>query len=303
MGSFFQELGKKLADQWVSLLLLPGLLFVAAVRAGAGLPHGDAVNRYRLTRLTSETVRTLSQLPATSQVIVTVGVLLLATGVGWATQSLTGATRRIWLGVWPRPFAPAHRWLVDRRVRRWHHRVAGRRELELSYPRGSRTAGQQKQINAAAGRINRLALAEPDRPTWMGDRIQAVEQVALNRFGLDLAFTWPRLWLVLPENVRTEITAANAAFAGATAVGTWAWPYLLLGALWWPAALVGLVIGVTGWARARAAVSDLTSLSEAALDLHARTLAVALGIGAPETTGPLTIAEGERITALVRKGR
>ncbi|KPI31779.1 hypothetical protein OV320_0187 [Actinobacteria bacterium OV320] len=72
--------------------------------------------------------------------------------------------------------------------------------------------------------------------------------------------------------------------------------------MWWPAALIGAVIGITGWARARAAVSDLSALSEAAVDLHARTLATALGISV-DATGPITIAEGERITALVRKGR
>jgi hypothetical protein len=68
--------------------------------------------------------------------------------------------------------------------------------------------------------------------------------------------------------------------------------------------LVASGIGLTGWARGRAAVADLTTLTEAALDLHGRTLAAALGIGDPtEETGPLTISEGERITDLVRKGR
>ncbi|MEU9313203.1 hypothetical protein [Streptomyces sp. NPDC048256] len=57
-----------------------------------------------------------------------------------------------------------------------------------------------------------------------------------------------------------------------------------------------------GWARARAAVSDLSALSEAAVDLHARTPATALGISV-DAIGPIPIAEGERITALVRKGR
>jgi hypothetical protein len=55
-------------------------------------------------------------------------------------------------------------------------------------------------------------------------------------------------WLVLPDTTRTEIATANAAFATATATGTW--PYLLLATLWWPAALIGIGIGVTGWVRA-----------------------------------------------------
>ncbi|TQJ37626.1 hypothetical protein [Streptomyces sp. SLBN-115] len=302
MENFFQELGKKLAEKWVSLLLLPGLLFVAAARAGAALSQRDAVDHELLLRTASDTMAALARMPVTSRVVAAVGLLLAAAGVGLAVQALAGVTQRIWLGAWPRPFAPVRRRLVARRFRRWHQEVARRRELERSHPGEWRTREQQSRINAAADRINRLALAEPARPTWMGDRIQAVEQVALHRSGLDLAFAWPRLWLVLPDTVRGEITAAHAGFARAAATGSWAWPYFFLGAVWWPAALIGAVIGTTGWARARAAVSDLSALSEAAVDLHARTLATALGISA-DATGPITIAEGERITALVRKGR
>jgi hypothetical protein len=50
-----------------------------------------------------------------------------------------------------------------------------------------------------------------------GDRIHAIEQVALDRYGLDLTFAWPRLWLVLPENVRAELNAARQLIARAEA--------------------------------------------------------------------------------------
>lgn len=54
----------------------------------------------------------------------------------------------------------------------------------------------------------------------MGDRIHALETVALNRYGLDLTFAWPRLWLMLPDTTRSEITTANAAFVAAAATST-----------------------------------------------------------------------------------
>jgi hypothetical protein len=44
-------------------------------------------------------------------------------------------------------------------------------------------------------------------------------------------------------------------------------------------------------------------MTEAAIDLHGRTLATALGVGDADATGPLTPDEGREITALVRKGR
>ncbi len=108
---------------------------------------------------------------------------------------------------------------------------------------------------------------------------------------------------MLPDTTRTELTTAHSAFAAAVATGTWAVPYLGLAAWWWPAVLVAAGIGVTGWVRARAAVADLSTLTEAAVDLHGRALAVAVGAADPNDTGPLTVLEGERATAIIRKGR
>jgi hypothetical protein len=43
--------------------------------------------------------------------------------------------------------------------------------------------------------------------------------------------------------------------------------------------------------------------SQAALDLHIPILATSLGEGDPAATGPITLAEGEKVSALIRKGR
>lgn len=295
MGGFFQELAKKLAERWVALLLLPGALFVVLTFLGVRLGHAHALDWARAVAAASG----LAQLNAAGQVGMIIGLVLAASGAGLAVQAMAGVTRGIWLGRWP--FAT--RWWIARRRARWHDRLRRRRELESDHPVDSRTAAQQQEIDLAAARVTRLAMAEPGRSTWMGDRIHAVEQVALHRYGLDLTYAWPRLWLVLPDTTRAEITAAGGVFAAAVAVGSWAWPFLVLGTLWWPAGVVAITVGVTGWVRARSAITDLSSLSEAALDLHGRALAAALGIADDGATGPLTIAEGARITAVVRKGR
>lgn len=303
MGVFFAELAKKLADRWITLLVLPGTLFTAATWIGIQLRHTHAWDGAKLQRSVSDTAAAVAHQTGGTQAILFAAVLLMTAGIGLAVQVLAGPTRQIWLGRWSRLLALIYRWRVRRRRTRWHRHVQRRRELEQAHSRDSRTADQQHAIDTAAERVNRLALAEPGRPTWMGDRIHAVEQITLNRYGLDLAFTWPRLWLLLPDVARTEITTAHANFAAAVAISTWTWPYLLLATLWWPAALIGTIIGITGWARARAAITDLTTMSEAALDLHGRTLAITLGIAQPHSAGPLTITEGEKITAIARKGR
>ncbi|MFJ5998751.1 hypothetical protein [Streptomyces sp. NPDC092370] len=303
MGGFFQQLAKTLADRWISLLVLPGAFFVGAVWLSVNLGHVDAWNVALLTRRAEDAMAEIADLPSGAQALLVVAVLAAASGVGFVVQALAAVTRRVWLGPWPRPFASVAAERTARRRARWHRLVEERRALEAVSP-ATRTRERQDRIDTAAQRITRLAMAEPGRPTWMGDRIHAVESIAYHRYGLDLTYGWSRLWLVLPDTARTDLTAAHSAFAAAVATGTWAVPYLLLAAVWWPAVLVAAGIGLTGWARARAAVADLTTLTEATLDLHGRTLAAALGIGdATEGAGPLTISEGERITDLVRKGR
>ncbi|MCX4091389.1 hypothetical protein [Nocardia sp. alder85J] len=303
MSTFFQELAKKLAERWVTLLVIPGVLYVAITAVGVRLGHSHALDYARLRVVLTDATGWMGRQPSGSQAVAAVVVLLAAAGAGLLVQASAVVTRTVWLGLWPRPLGPLRRRRADSRRRRWLALVGQRRTLEHAHPSANRTPEQQHLIDAAAARVNRFALAEPGRPTWMGDRVHALEAVALNRYGLDLEFAWPRLWLVLPDTTRTEITAANAAFATATATGTWAWPCLLLGAVWWPALFVGVGIGITGWIRARAAVADLTSMSEAAVDLHGRSLATALGVAETGRAGPLTLDEGRQLTALLRKGR
>jgi hypothetical protein len=303
VGGFFQQLAKTLADRWMSLLVLPGAFFLGAVWLSVSLGHSDAWNVALLTRQVEKGAAKAADLPSGAQALLVVAVLAAAAGTGFVVQALATVTRRVWLGPWPRPFAPLAAAGTLRRRARWHRLVEERRALEAASP-VTRTREQQDRIDTVAQRITRLAMAEPGRPTWMGDRIHAVESIAYHRYGLDLTYGWSRLWLVLPDPARTELTAAHSAFAAAVATGTWALPYLLLTVVWWPAVLVAGGIGLTGWVRARAAVADFTTLTEACLDLHGRSLAAALGVGdLTEGAGPLTISEGERITDLVRKGR
>lgn len=187
-----------------------------------------------------------------------VAALLASAGVGLVVQAMTGVTRALWLGRWPGAILTARRW--ERHLRR-------RQELAAAQPAGTRSASTQREIDLVAARMNAVAMARPGRPTWTGDRIHAVEGIAADRYGLDLPFAWPRFWLTMPGTARAEITAANGAFAAAVTVASWAWPALVLGALWWPATVVAVMVGTTGWVRARAAITDLTSLVESALDL------------------------------------
>ncbi|MUN39404.1 hypothetical protein [Actinomadura litoris] len=303
MNAFFGELAKKLAERWVALLAVPGLLFVAVAWAGVRLGWSHALDLALLRKEVIALGTSQGRLTVPAQLLFAVGLLLASCGIGLVVQALTTPVRAIWLGLWPRGLHGLRDRLATARAHRWNAHVETRQALQRDRPAADRTPAQQAAIDAAADRANRIALAPPARPTWMGDRVAAVEQVALNRYSLDLAFAWPRLWLVLPDPVRADLSAAHGQFAATVVTFAWAVPYAVLAVWWWPGAIVALAVALTGWTRARSTLAELTDLTEAALDLHGRTLATSLGTSPPESAGPLTPDEGRAITRQTRKGR
>lgn len=304
VSDFFGELAGELARRWLSLLLIPGVLVLAAGFAGLHLRQQHALDVNRLAAAVGGTAAELAGWPGVAQAVAAVGVILAAVAAGLLVQALVGPVRALCLGHWTGRVVER---VADSQIRRrqghWRELYRERAALEMVHPAHDRTTEQQRRIDRIAGRTNQIAMAEPGSPTWMGDRIHALTEVAINRYGLDLAFGWPRLWLVLPADVRAGINTAQRGFAAAVLIITWSLPWFALGLLWWPAALAGVVIAAAGRSRSRARITSLTEQVEAALDIHGRSLAVALGVAAATSTGPLTREEGERITDITRKER
>ncbi|MBB5866655.1 hypothetical protein F4553_000034 [Allocatelliglobosispora scoriae] len=300
METFIGGLANRALDRWVGLL--PGLAFVLAAWVGSVLGWAHALDPGLLTASATKATATWGTLPALAQAVGVLCVLAAAGAVGLLVRSLRRPVCAWWLGTWPVRLRQVAQRRTARRRTWWNELVRERQEREKQPPK-DRTPADQAAIDALAHQIITVAMAEPTRPTWMGDRVAAVDSIGYNRYGLDLRFGWSRLWFVLPDTVRTEIAAADARFANTVVTAAWALPYLVLGLWWWPALLIAGGTAVAGWTRARTAIADLTELSEAALDLHGRTLAISLGVAAPDSAGPLAKTEGQEITRLVRKGR
>lgn len=132
------------------------------------------------------------------------------------------------------------------------------------------------------------------RPTRIGDRFHATALRIRYHNGLDLNLVWPRLWTVLPDTLRTDLAAAQDAYAAAARLAAWGILYLALTAAWWPAGLISLTILYTAAVRARTSASVLADLIETAADLHAKDLAAALGLPLPDVTDPAEL--GRSIT-------
>lgn len=306
MNKLLAELGKKLAERWLSLLVLPGALYLATLATARALGHSHAIDVPRLIEQVTAWANAPAARTVGGQAVLLAAILAGSAAIGLAAQYLGSVTERIALASgwasWPPPLRGVARTRVTRRRRQWNSAEAAyqqhRENAAEAITRGQRLDPTLR--HAAYRAMTHIALEEPDRPTWVGDRVHAVTIQVERDHHLDLATVWPYLWLTIPDTVRTEITAARAALSRATTLVGWGMLYLPLARWWWPAALISAALTVAAWQRARSATDIYALLLEAATRLHAGGLARHLGL---DHAGPLDPQTGDALTRLLQGER
>lgn len=299
VDGFLSTLGQKLAERWLTLLVLPGALYLAIAAAAVSIGHAHALDPHRLTGQITTWTKTPLLATAAGQITMLCAALAGAACAGLAAQAVGRVIENLALAAdwrnWPRPL----RDLAARRVRsrraRWS--VAFERYQETrEEARRSLARDEHPDPTARANAyhaLTRIAETPPDRPTWSGDRLHTVAQRLDDELGLDVALVWPPLWLSLPDAARTELTAARAALTAATTTAGWAALYLLLTAWWWPAALIGAALAAVAVHRIRTTTDTYAHLVNATVRLHTPTLIQQLSLPQP---GPLTPESGRALT-------
>lgn len=292
--AFLAGLGQKIAERWVTLLVLPGLLFIAAATTAAilGQARSTDINALRgwLDGLMADS---RPERPGVIILLAT-GVVLAAAASALAANLIASLIMRAWTTTASHGLAAL---AIEYRQRRWRSadsRLDEARRQALQHPEQSAPG-----VAAARAARDRIGAGPPEGPTWIGDRFKVMSSRVHEAYGLDLASLWPRLWLVVPESVRTELGAAQDAYTACGRLAGWGTLYLVLGLRWWPALLIGAVTCCVAWQRARNSTEGLAQLVEAAVDLHLRDLAERLGI---DTRGRLSREFGPAITGLLPKG-
>ncbi|MFD3558192.1 hypothetical protein ACFWVU_00755 [Streptomyces sp. NPDC058686] len=289
LGDFGAQLGKGLADKWLSLLALPGALYLAVCAAAQALGQAHALDAPRL----AHQVTTWAHAPAVrttgGQIVVLVAVLAASVAAGLAARALGAGIERVALAAdwrsWPRPAAALARRRTDIRRRRWD---AAHREYSAQWARAARAAALDREVDPTArrralGARAAISAERPDRPTWSGDRVHAVALRLRRDQHLDLGQLWPYIWLSLPEGERTELVATRSAGARAAELGAWSVLYAALAAVWWPAGVLAVLLAATARRRARSTTDSYAQLVEAVVRLHSRELMERFGI---EDAGP-----------------
>ncbi|MFJ8961997.1 hypothetical protein ACIRG5_21675 [Lentzea sp. NPDC102401] len=266
MDKFWESLGGKLAERWLSVAA-PALMFwlggLLMWMIGRG---GPAALRQPLTDL--------AKLPVGSQLIGLVVVLLGVAASGWIVTQLVNPVLRFLQGYGPL-WRPVRTRLVKRAQTKFDEigsEFAALAPAVLLTP-DSATPQQRAAYVRLTRRQRRLPGPGRFMPTAIGNTLRAAESHPIDKYGLDVVTVWPHLWLLLPDVVRTEVAAARARLNAGVAAGIWG--VLFTGFAPWsvwavPTGLITMIGCYLVWLPGRTeAYADLV---QSAIDLYRRAL-------------------------------
>jgi hypothetical protein len=121
VNAFIQELGQRLADRWLTYILIPGLLFAGAVLAASALGDARALDAGTLVTVLTSRVSAVQHRGDAGLAVVLAVLALGSSGAALAARLLGSGLQRLWLsqGRWPL------RRLTARRLRRWEAVAVG----------------------------------------------------------------------------------------------------------------------------------------------------------------------------------
>ncbi len=219
MGGFLAELGKKLAERWLSLLVIPGLLYVGALAGAQLLGQLHPFDIGRITRRPDAWTTSPGVGGTSGLVLFLIITLLAAAAAGLAAQALGSLTERVWLAdrwqSWPPPLRRLAESRTKSRKQRWrtatttYQHQLDAKSAQLAHHRTAPPDAAEMDLDHARRAVTRIAQEQPGRPTWIGDRIHTAITRLDRDYHLELATIWPHLWLAMPETTRTEITTAR----------------------------------------------------------------------------------------------
>jgi hypothetical protein len=258
-GGLWDALGQRLVSRWIALWT-PAFTFWAGGLIVWISHHPDgwaAVER---------TVRRWPGLIQASAGVVAISLLALSALV---MQQATVPVLRLLEGYWPRWLGPVRKRLVDRQLLRLRSAEARFADLRRRYEQDP----DSFEIGAELVRLEhelRRYPAVPGRcmPTTLGNILRAAETAPLDKYGLDPARCWTRLWLLLPDTIRQDATQSRAALDVATHTLTWGVLFLVWTPWAWWAPLVTVVAVLVCRLWLLASADRFGQLLEAIFDLH-----------------------------------
>lgn len=224
-------------------------------------------------------------------------------------EALTLPVLKYLEGYGPRWLQPFSTWRVEVQSKRRERHSCRLQKLWKSLDAGESLSRRDDARRLESEMVLHEIPAEPKKrmPSRLGNRLRSME-LRTQRYGFDAVLVWPRLWLLLPETARVEVSAARARLD--RAVQAWLWcvcflplgllvrTHLLLGLLAIAVAIGGMLLSYW-WALVQA--GQYSELVGAVFDLYRRSLYEALG-WRPPTSPADEVRLGKELSGFLERG-
>jgi hypothetical protein len=289
LETFWEGAGTKVADRIIGVLLGPALVFWA----GGALAY--------VLRVTWDVTKVQIAPAIDHEQLAFFIVIPTLVAVSSAIEQLLALpTLRLLEGYWPAwfPLRAALLEAASARVKRARFAWQALAEREP----GTLSAAERAKYVELDLDLRRFPMSLADRmPTSLGNVLRAAERRPTEKYGLDAVICWPRLWLLLPGEVREEINEARSALD--TGARIWMWGFLFL--VWtlltpW-AVPVALLAMLAAWRWLVGAAEAYGDLLESAFDLFRPRLYESLRWPLPKDTDD-EFAAGQMLTEYLFRG-
>jgi hypothetical protein len=337
LAAFWSGLGGELGKQWAVRILTPAFAFWAGGLAALWWhAHQVGVRAHGWSAELAATAKQLQALPALGQGLLLLGALSLLAASALIAERLTFPVLRLLEGYWSRP-----RWLWSLLVRlrgsqreRWARRIAS---LQVRQRRGTLTVAEYQELlrletssatdperldalrlrraqgfstqdAATLARGLRITRRVPEQrqlqmPTRLGNILRSAERRPIVKYGLDSVVCWTPLWLVLPEQTRTELVQARSTLDNATRMWLWGALFVVWTPwTWWAVPIAVLVPALAYHVGMIGAAALFGDLVVAAFDLHRMSLYDALHLPRPLSPVEERRVSGPQVTNAVWGG-
>jgi hypothetical protein len=302
LDSFWAGLGGKLSDRWAALLFTPAFAFWAGGwTTWLWRTHQHQISHVGWAEAIKQALSPLTGLPALVQGILIAGLLFGVTASALLIQNLTLPVLHLLQGYWPG-------WLAWARgpLTRHHTSQIGTlrrrlRELEARRPGtlDARTMAKYRQLDRKYQRVP--PASSQHMPTRLGNILQAFEGRPAVRYGLNAELCWPRLWMLLPDGAKQEITEARSRLSFAAQVWIWGVLFTVWTAWAWWALPVGILTAILAYLRMLVVAGVYGELLESCFDIYRYLLYTALRWPLPATPAE-EHQRGTEVTVYLRRG-
>lgn len=273
LNKFWESIGSNIAERWLEYIFGPAFLFWAG---GFGL--------YAWQTGWQTVLKDAQALTPFQQGSWLVLALLILVFSSVFMQAIRFPVLRLLEGYWPWPFHYLGRGVVALRRPSYQKQYDELRRLASENPGTLDPAQHDKLIWLDVWAHWQPVKKNDLLPTALGNILRSRERSPERKYGLDAIVCWPRLWPLLPENVRTDLMNTRASLDRLAEF--WVWGLLFwIWTIWTPwALLLGLIWMIVVYQLALQAAMAYGDLLETAFDLHRFLLYDAMGWARPKNS-------------------